>query len=582
MAGRGKQAGGGDLSRMISSVRPAFVVLFLISAFINLLHLVTPLYMLQIYDRVLTSGSRETLLSLTVIAAFALTIFGVLEAARTMSLNRLGGWLRRRLGPSVLGASLNQSESAGGAQNGLRDLTSIQGFIGGSGVTPFFDAPWTPVFIAILWLLHPWFGIMALCTAAVLLAIAVVNEISTRKSGQEGAARREAVNRETDRIIDESSTVLALGMERAMIERWSAKSETAGESESRAASINAALQGLAKSLRLFAQVGVLGIGAVLVLRGELSAGAMIAGSILLGRAMAPVDQSIAAWRGFLSARLSYSRLKSLLEREPEKTDQVEVPQVRGALEVNRLWVRGAEAEQFILQNIEFAVPAGEAIAVVGPSGSGKSTLCRAICGVVTPARGEVRVDGAQISHWPREQFAGAIGYLPQSVELFDGTVRDNIARMGEAGDEAVVEAARQADVHALIQRLPDGYNTIVGPRGAKLSGGQRQRIGLARALFGSPSLVVLDEPNANLDQVGEVALGAAIQQLKARGATVILVAHRVGALSSVDRILALNAGQVDLYDSRDAVISIMKQRQRFAQDRADHPGGPEAAGGHAR
>ena len=495
MAKTGETPADQPLAATLKAARAGFLIVAVFSFFLNLLYLVSPLYMLQIYDRVLASGSRETLAYLTLIAVGALMAFGMLEGLRTATLARIGVWVNARLGRPVLHASLKAKLArGGGGAEPLRELQQIQSFVGGPSVNPFFDAPWAPIFIVLIWALHPWLGVLAVIAAVLLFALAVVNELITRKPLQEGASGVAGALGEAGRIVSHSETVHAMGMMPALERRWAAHNAAAQARQLQGQELGGWLGGASRFIRLAAQVGVLGLGALMVLRGELSAGAMIAGSILLGRALAPVEQSIGAWRAFVTARMNHQRLTKLLELHPETAERMQLPAPRGELAIDNLYVRAPNSEVMIIKGVSFAVRPGQAVAIVGPSAAGKSTLCRAVCGTMPVFRGAVRLDGAEIAHWPRAQFGAAVGYLPQSVELFDGTIRENIARMGQADAEAVTGAAQLAGVHEMILKLPDGYETRVGPMGVNLSGGQRQRIGLARAVFGGPKLVVWMSP----------------------------------------------------------------------------------------
>ena len=411
-------------------------------------------------------------------------------------------------------------------------------------------------------------GILALASALVLFSLAIVNELVTRKPLKAASHITTRAQGHAETAIRNADVIQAMGLHNQLIQRWYDMSEKAFERQHAASNRGTTITGMSRFIRLFVQSAILGLGAYLVLQDQLTAGGMIAGSILLGRALAPVEQSIGAWRAFVAARFSYQRLEKLMDTFPETPSRMALPEARGALSVERLYVRAPQSDVMILNAVSFELKPGEAIAVVGPSAAGKSTLCRAVCGTAPIFRGAVRLDGAEIDHWPREQFGAAVGYLPQTVELFDGTIRENIARMGEAGDEAVTRAAMLAGVHELILKLPDGYETRVGPTGVALSGGQRQRIGLARAIFGEPKLIVLDEPNSNLDQEGEAALTGTIARLKRQGAGVLLVAHRQSALAAVDKILVMKDGAVELFDTRDEVLRIMAERRRFASQQA--------------
>lgn len=552
-----------ELQDSLATARSGFVAAGFFSVFLNLLYLVSPLYMLQVYDRVLASGSRATLLYLTLMAIGALAVFGVLEGVRTATLARMGAWLNERLGgPALRAGMLAGIARGGGRAEALRDSQQLQNFVGGPSIIPFFDAPWAPFFIALIWILHPWLGQLALGTGLVLLLISLANERATRKP--QGAANRSTAlaTADADRIVQHAETVQAMGMLPALEERWRAHNRTALDNQVRAAEITGWLQGLSRFVRMGAQVGVLGLGALIVLNGDMSAGAMIASSILLGRAMAPIEQSIGAWRSFVSARASYHRLNEALAAHPAVKEPTELPAPAGALRVEGLYVRAPGSETLLLKNLGFQVAPGTAVAIIGPSAAGKSTLCRALSGTMPVFHGSIRLDGAELANWPAGQLGRAIGYLPQTVELFDGTVRENIARMSTADAADVIAAAKMAEIHDMVLQLPEAYETRIGPSGLKLSGGQSQRIGLARAAFGDPKLVILDEPNAHLDQAGEMALVRTIGRLKASGAAVLVVAHRQSILATIDRILVMTDGTLDMYGGRDEVMQALADRQR--------------------
>jgi len=552
-----------ELQDSLAAARSGFVAAGFFSFFLNLLYLVSPLYMLQVYDRVLASGSRATLLYLTLMAIGALAVFGVLEGVRTATLARMGAWLNARLGGPALRAGMLAGIARGGSRaETLRDTQQLQNFIGGPSVIPFFDAPWAPFFIALIWILHPWLGQLALGTGLVLLLISLANEKATRKP--QGAANRSTAlaTADADRIVRHAETVQAMGMLPALEERWRAHNRTALDNQVRAAEITGWLQGLSRFVRMGAQVGVLGLGAFIVLNGDMSAGSMIASSILLGRAMAPIEQSIGAWRSFVSVRASYHRLNETLAAHPAVEEPTELPAPAGALRVEGLYVRAPGSEKLLLKNLGFEAGPGTAVAIIGPSAAGKSTLCRALSGTLPLFHGSIRLDGAELANWPGAQLGRAIGYLPQTVELFDGTVRENIARMSAADAADVIAAAKMAEIHDMVLQLPEAYETRIGPSGLKLSGGQSQRIGLARAAFGDPKLVILDEPNAHLDQAGEMALVRTIARLKASGAAVLVVAHRQSILAAIDRILVMNDGVIETYGARDEVLQALAERQR--------------------
>lgn len=551
------------LGAALRRARPAFVAIFVFSFFLNLLMLASPLYMLQVYDRVLASGSVETLILLTVIVGFAFLVLGGLETARGRVFNRLGGWLEEQVSPDVIRAGLAR-RLAGQPEGGqaLRDLGQVRSFLGGQGIQPLVDAPWVPVFVAAVWLLHPWLGVVALVSAVVLFLVALANELTTRKPLRDANRRLVEAHAGVEAALRNADVVHAMGLLPALTGRWQKASGRALEGHEQAGDRSSLLLGTSRFLRLFVQSAILGLGAFLVIRGELTAGGMIAASILLGRALAPVEQAIGAWKQMVAARIAHGRLEMLLRAAPAPPPAMDLPPPTGRITADRVTMLppgvrpGATAP--ILKGVSFDLAPGEALGVVGPSASGKTTLCRLLVGIWPPTGGHLRLDGAEVHAWDRVAVGAHVGYLPQDVELFSGSVRDNIARLGPADDRAVIAAAKLAGVHEMILHLPDGYGTAVGEGGAVLSAGQRQRVGLARAVFGRPRLVVLDEPNANLDAEGEAALLAAMATLKQQGTTVVMVAHRVSVLAHVDKLLLLRDGAVEAFGERDTVLAKLK------------------------
>jgi PrtD family type I secretion system ABC transporter len=543
------------LEAALREVGRGLAVVAALSLFLNLLVLVSPLYMFQVFDRVLPSGHVETLVALTVAAGFALLVFGLLEVIRHQALVRMSTWLDRRLSEPVLTASLGEAvaERPVGAQP-LRDLAQLRAFLSSESVFPVLDAPWTLVFIAVIWMLHPWLGVLAFLAAVLLLALALASELVMRAPLREANERWLAAHQNGETALRNAEVVHAMGMLPALLRRWHADNDRALAGHAQAGDRGAVMVGIAKFLRLFVQIAILGLGAYLVLDGELTGGGMIAGSILLGHALAPVEQAIGAWKALVAARASHARLEALLSRHRPSVPALRLPEPEGRVSVERLVFAPPNNDRPILKGVTFELAAGEVLAVVGPSGSGKSTLCRLLTGIWPPSSGHVRLDDAEVHTWERSDFGAHVGYLPQNVELFAGTVRDNIARMSDAPDEAVIAAGRLAGAHEMVLHLPDGYATEVGPRGAALSGGQRQWIGFARAVFGNPRLLVLDEPNASMDGAGEAALIDAIGRLKAGGTTVILVAHRPSLLVHVDRLLVMHDGAGVLFGARDEVL----------------------------
>ncbi len=542
---------------LVSRFRPYFVYAGIFSLAINVLLLVPPLYMLQVFDRVLASRSAETLAVLTTAAIAALLVMALLDVLRARLLTAAGAALDRRLGPRVLDGLLEQTARLSGAAylNGLRDVNTLRGFLGGAGLVTFFDAPWLPFFLLVIFLFHPVLGIVACAGAFVMLLLAFLNERLTRKplEGAQAQARRAA--RFIDANVRNAEVVSALGMLPAVSRRWAGLNDAALAEHARAARLASFFSGWTKFTRQFIQLAMLGVGAWLVVGQDVTAGVMIAATILLGRALAPVETLVAGWRGLVEARSAWRRLDELLEANAKEDPHTALPPPKGALEVERLLF--AFKDKPVLRGVSFKLEPGEALGLIGPSASGKSTRARLVVGVWRPSAGVVRLDGADLAGWPRERLGPHLGYLPQDVELFGGTVAENIARLAEPDSAEVIRAAQRAHVHELILRLPAGYDTEIGESGQALSPGQRQRIGLARALYGNPRLVVLDEPNANLDREGEEALMRCLQALKKDGVTVVVIAHRPSLLHGVDKMLVLREGLVERFGPRAEVMQLV-------------------------
>jgi PrtD family type I secretion system ABC transporter len=548
------------LQAALKEARNSLPLVAVFSFFINTLILTSPLYMMQVYDRVLSSGRVETLFFLTVIASIAVLVLGTLDAVRGRMLGRINRWIEQRLTPDLIASSM-RGALIGQVANAqpLRDLTQIRAFLAGPGINAVFDAPWAPIFIAVIWLMHPMLGGVALASAAILFATAVLNEYVSRRPLKDAAALSITSMQRADAVVRNADVFQAMGMLPGFLAGWMQQNDRAAALQLTATDRNAALVGFTKFFRLFVQIVILGAGAYLVLQNEMSSGGMIAASILLGRALAPVELAIGAWKGLISARDSYGRLKKLFEALPPTEDTMPLPAPSGRLDCEQvIYVpRGREAP--VLQGVSFHLDAGEALGIVGPSAAGKSTLCKILVGSWKPTRGNVRLDGADIFKWPSNQLGPFVGYLPQDVELFSGTVKENIARLNDDPEpQAVVEAAITAGVHEMILRLPKGYETEIGEGGSFLSGGQRQRLGLARALYGRPRLVVLDEPNASLDTEGEESLIGAIETAKSWGTTVLLVAHQPRILRPVDKILLLRDGRVEMFGPRDEIFAKLR------------------------
>ena len=527
---------------------------------INLLYLVSPLYMLQIYDRVLASQRVETLVALTVVAGMALAIMGVLEMVNSRIQTRMGNWLDRTLSGDLIHASVG-AVLQGHAANAqaVRDLGTIRGFVA-SGLRGFLDLPWMPLFIGAVWLIHSTLGYFAAAAGLVLFLLALVNELLARKPARQANQSRVSNESIVEQAIRNADVLRAMGMLGRLVRLWNDANREVLEQTRRAGDRNAVLFGMTRAARQFAQVGILGLGAYFVIHGEMTAGAMIAASILMGRALAPIEQVTGAWRNFQGTLAAHKRLKLLVggTTAVERTMPLPAPK-QAAIACEGIWFAPKPGLEPVLKSIDFKLAAGDSVALMGPSAAGKTTLCKVLVGSWKPNKGTVRLNGADLHRWSADELGPHLGYLPQDVELFAATVKENIGRLqAEPDPAAVVTAARAAGVHEMILGLPQGYDTLIGPGGHFLSGGQRQRLGLARALFGPngalPAFIVLDEPNSNLDGAGEEALVAAIETIKRAGSTLVLVTHNSRLLRSLDKVLMLNQGQMQAFGPRDEVL----------------------------
>lgn len=541
--------------RAMLSGLPWLTVAGVFSVAVNLLVMASPLYSFQIFDRVLGSAHVETLIYLTLIAGFAFAVLGCLDGLRASLMARIGTRFERQLAERLIAGGVDRAAAgqAGGGQ-ALRDLSQVRAFMGGPAIIPLFDAPWTPFFLIALYMLHPWLGVTALASAVVLFALALANEKLLRPSAHESNRLQHLAQRQAETAIRNAETVRAMGLMPALAARWRVNHEAGLMAQETNCDLSAAIGGLSKFVRSFVQVLIMAVGAYLALRGELTSGGMIASTMLLSRALSPVEQAIGSWRQFIAARQSYAAVTAALAGSAASEARMELEAPKGQIDIERLRFPAAGATRPVLKNIDLSIRPGEAIGVIGPSASGKSTLCRLLVGAIAVESGAIRLDGADLSQWSPDALGRHLGYLPQSVELFPGTVAENIARMQAPDAAGVIDAAKLAGVHAMILRLPSGYNTLVGEGGLPLSGGQRQRIGLARAVFGAPAILVMDEPNSNLDGEGEVALLDAIRALKARGATIVIVAHRLHVLADMDRVALLRDGAVSLIGPRTEVL----------------------------
>ncbi|MBR9765781.1 MAG: type I secretion system permease/ATPase [Rhodobacteraceae bacterium] len=549
-------AGQAELRRVRAESRGLYWLAALFSAFANLLVLTGPLYMLLVYDRVLSSRSVETLIALTLLAGFLFAMMGLLDGARARLLTRIGARFQARLDRRVYEAALRQaSEGRRGGETALQDLDSIRALLGSAVPGALADLPWTPVFLAGLALFHPALGLLALGGGAALVLLTAIGQTLGRGRQAEGYAAAFAAQSQADQMRAEAGLVRAMGMGGAAFRRWHAARITALEALGAAADVTSALSALSRALRLFLQSAMLGLGAWLVLHEALSPGAMIAGSVLMGRALTPIEALIGNWPLLARARRGWQALALLLAEAPPAAPRTALPRPAARLQVQQASVVPPGDSQAALRLVSFTLEPGQACGVIGPSGAGKSTLARALTHGWPCAGGQIRLDGATLDQYDPEELGRLVGYLPQRVELFDGTIAENIARLAEAPDDArVVEAARRADAHEMILKMPRGYDTRVSPHGGRLSGGQIQRIGLARALYDDPVLLVLDEPNSNLDNEGSQALNGAIRGLRAAGAAVLIMAHRPAAIQECDMLLMLDHGQRVAFGPRDEVL----------------------------
>ncbi|MGB8712389.1 MAG: type I secretion system permease/ATPase [Onishia taeanensis] len=543
----------------LESCRHSLRWVCLFSLFINLLMLTPALYMLQVYDRVVTTGSEATLLLMTLLVIFFFCIMGGLEWVRSRVLVRLGNRFDMQLHDRLHGDMFWRDFNLPGRHGAwpLDDLATLRQALAGGGLLIFFDAVWVPIYLIVLTLFHPWFGSFAAIAGALLLALAVINEKVTRQL-LDDASRDQAESRELAASNLRNAEVLhAMGMLGGIRRRWARQHRRYLAKQSMASDRAGLLFSLTRTLRLAAQSLILGLGALLVLNEQITPGMMIAGSLLMGRALAPVDQAIGGWKSVVAARAAYRRLEALFREVPSHEERMALPPPRGELTVKSMAAGSPGEEWPIIRGVNLAIAAGEHVGIIGASAAGKSTLARVLLGIWPARQGSVRLDGAEITQWQRESLGPYLGYLPQDIELFEGSVGENIARFDELNADKVVAAASRAGVHEMILHLPEGYDTHLTPKGGVLSAGQRQRIGLARALYDDPALVVLDEPNSNLDHQGEKALTTAMQELKREGVTLLVISHRTGVLKEVDSLLLMEQGQVRLFGPRERVLASM-------------------------
>jgi ATP-binding cassette subfamily C exporter for protease/lipase len=568
-----------EIGQTLRGFRQAFRNVGIFSAIINLMMLVPSLYMLQVYDRVLASGNQTTLLMLTLMVVGAFILMHGLELIRSFLMIRVGAQLDLKLNQRVYTASFEQNlkRAGGNAGQALNDLTTVRQFITGNGLFAFFDAPWFPVYLAVIFMFDWVLGAFAVAGTAVLIALAWANEVVSRKPlGEANALSVSSGNLATNNLRN-AEVIEAMGMLPNLMTRWHRMHRRFLKLQGEASEKSGMVSALSKFARITLQSLILGLGALLALEGRITPGMMIVGSILMGRALAPVDQLINIWKGWSATQSAYRRLAELLTNNPPRVRGMALPRPNGQLALESVTAMPPGSALPALRNVNMQLPAGEVLGVIGPSGSGKSTLARLLVGVWPATAGKVRLDGSDVYQWNKDELGPHLGYLPQDIELFAGTVSENIARFGMVDADKVITAAKLAGVHDMILHFPQGYDTVLGDGGAGLSGGQKQRIGLARALYDDPSLIVLDEPNSNLDDSGEQALLAAIQQLRQRGRTIVVVSHRTSILQVTTRLLLLRQGTVQAFGPTGTVLAELAKAAQPQLARAQAPQAPQAA-----
>jgi len=556
-----------EIEQILHSLKRTFLTVGMFSAISNLLMLAPSLYMLQVYDRVLGSRNEYTLLMLTLLMLGAYLVIALLDLIRSAVLIRVGAKFDMEINKRVYSAAFEQNLKRVGTNAGqaLNDLTNIRQFLTGSGLFAFFDAPWAPIYLIVIFIFSPWLGLFALCGTIVLVGLAFLNERVVRKPLAEANSLAIASSTTATNNLRNAEVIESMGMLPNLMGRWFRTHAKFLHAQADASEKAGRIQAVTKFVQLSQQSLVLGVGALLVLENQMTPGMMIAASILVGRALGPVQQVIGVWKTWSTTRSAYERLTELLTLNPKRDVGMELPAPTGAVTVEHVTAGPPGIPVPVLRNVTFGLASGDVLGVIGPSGCGKSTLARLLVGVWGTASGKVRLDGADIYQWNKAELGPHLGYLPQDIELFAGTVSENIARFGEVDAEKVVLAAKRAGVHDMILHLPKGYDTVLGDGGAGLSGGQKQRLGLARAMYGDPALLVLDEPNSNLDDVGEQALLAAINDLRQRGKTIVLITHRTSAISVTSKLLLLRDGGVEMFGPTNQVLQALQQKQQQQQ-----------------
>ena len=552
-----------ELTATLWAFRREFLIVGVLSFLSNLLMLAPTIYMLQIFDRVLVSQSELTLLAVSLITLFLFGVMACSEWLRSRVLVRAGMRFDEQLSTRVFNASFDSylNQASASPSRAFGDLIQIRQFLTGSGIFAFFDAPWAPIYIAVTFFLHPWLGILSLIFAVIQAALAWFGHRHTVAPAEAANTAGSETTNYLQSKLRNAEVLESMGMIGNLQKRWNSQHAAWMNKNTAAKGLTHRVTAWSKFIRYSQQSLSLGAGALLVIDGQLSPGAMIAANVLMGRALAPIDQLVGTWQGFVACRSAFNRLEKLLAQYPERDPALTRVGPTGEITLRGVFAGAAGRATPILKNLSFAVTPGTVVAVLGPSGSGKSTLARVMVGIWPDVNGEVLLDGMPIASWNRLDLGPHLGYLPQDVELFEGTIAENIARLGVVDSEKVIEASRCAGMHDMILRFPKGYDTSIGEAGNLLSGGQRQRIGLARAIYGEPSLLVLDEPNANLDDAGEAALLRTVQELKAKGKTVLLITHRPGAVAVADRLMVLRDGKIFADGPKEAVLTALRSSE---------------------
>jgi len=548
------------LDKAVDACRLVFIYSLVFGFAINILMLATPIYSMQVLDRVLSSQSKETLVMLTIVIIIALLALAFVQGARSFVMLKMGHWLDKQLAPVIFAHTIKSSaekKTIGASQN-LRDLTTFKSFITSPSFVTIIDCPWALIFLIVLFILHPLLGILALLGGISLVILAIINEYSTKPVLEKTQEHYIKSLQLTEQATRNAEVIGVMGLLPVITRNWQKTNRTLYHLQDVAGSRGAIIGEITKFMRLFLQISVTGVGAYLCIKGELTSGGIIAASTLVSRALSPLEASIASWKNFVQARKAYDNLKKIFENHSQESSSLDMPVPKGLAEVENAYYSPGPNQKPIIKGIQCIIEPGDVVAVIGNSGSGKTTLAKMLVGAVKPTLGVVRLDGVDVYQWRSEDKGQYIGYVPQGIELFSGTVKENIARMDdEAPDEAIIAAAQMTEVHDAILRLPKGYDTEIGLEGSMLSGGQRQRIALARAFYGNPRFVVLDEPNSNLDYEGEAALSRTILRAKEEKITTVIISHRMTLMSVVDKVLVIKEGLIAAYGPRDQVMSQM-------------------------